>query len=307
MQRRTFLALAALAARAPRALHATARGMQLHLSCSALGIQASQREAIDLAAAHGFDAVDADGKYLNTLPETALGELSGYMREKKIVWAMAGLPVEFRRDEAAFSSSLAQFPAYARGLRRAGVGKVTSYVLPRSDSLTYLANFKLHVTRLREIARVLGDAEIRFGIEYVAPKTLWASGRYPFLHTIAEARDLIAEINRPNVGLVLDSWHWYHAGDTAAEIAALPADGVVSVDLNDAPAGVPKDQMVDNHRELPAATGVIDIRAFLGALEAIGFHGPIRAEPFNEAVRKMPPQEAAAAAAAALRKALGGA
>lgn len=281
--------------------------MQLHLSCGALGIQASQREAIDLAASNGFDAVDADGKYLNTLDRSALADLAGTMHEKKIVWAMAGLPVEFRRDEAVFSTGMAQFPAYAGGLQRAGVGKVTTYVLPRSDTLTYLANFKLHATRLREIAGVLDDSGIRFGIEYVAPKTLWTTGRYPFVHTMAEMRELIAEINRPNVGMVLDSWHWYHAGDTAADIAALPASAVVSVDLNDAPLGIPKDQMVDNHRELPAATGVIDIHAFLGALESIGFHGPVRAEPFNEAVRKMAPAQAAAAAAAALRKALVGA
>jgi sugar phosphate isomerase/epimerase len=303
VQRRTFLALAALAAPS----RATVRGMQLHLSCGALGIQASQREAIDLAAAHGFDAVDADGKYLNTLPDSALSELSAYMREKKIVWAMAGLPVEFRRDDAVFSSGMAQFPAYVRGLQRAGVRKVTTYVLPRSDSLPYLANFKLHAARLRAIAGALNDQEIQFGIEYVAPKTLWTTGRYPFVHTMAEMRELIAEIHEPNVGMVLDSWHWYHAGDTAADIAALPASAVISIDLNDAPAGVPKDQMVDNRRELPAATGVIDIRAFVGALESIGFHGPIRAEPFNEAVRRMPPPEAAEAAAAALRKALVGA
>jgi sugar phosphate isomerase/epimerase len=300
VQRRTFLALAAVAVRS----RAAVRGMQLHLSCGALGIQVSQREAIDLAAACGFDAVDADGKYLNTLAETELAELAGYMRQKKIAWAIAGLPVEFRRDDAAFASSMAQFPEYARGLQRAGVRKVTTYVLSRSDSLTYLANFRVHAARLREIARVLGDSGIRFGLEYLGPKTIWTTGRYTFLHTMAEARELIAEIGRPNVGLVLDSWHWYHAGDTAADIAALPADAVISVDLNDAPLGVPKDQMTDNHRELPAATGVIDIRAFLGALEGIGFHGPIRAEPFNEAVRKMPPAEAAAAAAGALRKAL---
>jgi sugar phosphate isomerase/epimerase len=300
MDRRTFLALAALATR----VHATVRGMQMHLSCGALGINATQREAIDLAAANGFDAVDADGKYLNTLSNAELSDLAQYRKERKIAWAMAGLPVEFRRDEAAFSAGMAQFPAYARGLQRAGVEKVTTWVMPRSDSLTYLANFKLHATRLREIARVLGDANIRFGIEYVAPKTLWTTGRYPFVHTMAEMRELIAEIGRPNVAMVLDSWHWYHAGDTAADIAALPSDAIVSVDLNDAPTGVPKDQMVDGKRELPAATGVIDVKSFLAALESIGFHGPVRAEPFNEAVRKMPPAQAAAAASAALRKAL---
>ena len=57
---------------------------------------------------------------------------------------------------------------------------------------------------------------------------------------------------------------------------------------------VPKDQMVDGKRELPASTGVIDIKSFLGALEKIGFDGPVRVEPFNDAVRQMPPDEAAA-------------
>ena len=34
---------------------------------------------------------------------------------------------------------------------------------------------------------------------------------------MAEMKDLIAAINRPNVGFVLDSWHWYTAGEGEAE------------------------------------------------------------------------------------------
>ncbi len=37
-------------------------------------------------------------------------------------------------------------------------------------------------------------------------------------------------------------------------------------DLNDAPAGVLIDEQKDNTRELPCATGVIDLKVFLGAL-----------------------------------------
>jgi sugar phosphate isomerase/epimerase len=299
MNRRTFLALAA----AGVAARATVRGMQLHLSCGALGIKATQREAIDLAARYGFDAVDADGKFLGGLSDSELQDLRGYMESKKVGWAMGGLPVEFRRDEAAFSTGMQTLAAYARGLQRAGVRMVTTWVLPMSNDRTYLVNFKLHAARLGDVARTLGDAGLRLGIEYVSPKTLWAGQRYPFVHTMAEMRELIAEMNRPNVGLVLDSWHWYHAGDGGSDIAALRPQDVVSVDLNDAPAGVPKDQMVDGKRELPASTGVIDVKTFLGALEKIGFTGPVRVEPFNDVVRHMPADEAAAAAVKALKAA----
>jgi sugar phosphate isomerase/epimerase len=302
LSRRSFLAVAGLAAQARAAGHT----MQMHLSCGALGIQASQRQAIALAAKHGFDVVDADGRYLSGLSDDELQNLLGEMKAKRIGWAIAGLPVEFRRDEATFSAGMAGLSDYARGLKRAGVHAVTTWVLPGSGELTYLANFKQHAARFREIARMLDGAGLRLGLEYVAPKTAWASQRYPFIHTMAEIRDLISEVGQNNVGLVLDSWHWYHAGDTGADILALAPRDVVSVDLNDAPAGVPKDQMVDNKRELPAATGIIDTKTFLRSLNRIGFVGPVRAEPFNEAVRRMSPDAAAAAAAESLRKAFYG-
>jgi sugar phosphate isomerase/epimerase len=116
-------------------------------------------------------------------------------------------------------------------------------------------------------------------------------------------KDLLAEINAGNVGFVLDSWHWWHAGDSAADILTLQGREVIAVDLNDAPTGTPKDQLRDDHRELPCATGVIDVGAFLSALNQIGYDGPVRAEPFNEQVNHLSQDDACAAAAASLKKA----
>jgi sugar phosphate isomerase/epimerase len=169
--------------------------------------------------------------------------------------------------------------------------------------LPYLANSRQHARRLREVATVLGDQGLRLGLEYVGPKTSWTASRYPFVHTLAETRELIAEINRPNVGLVLDSWHWYTAGETAEDLRGLTNTDVVACDLNDAPRSVPIDLQRDSVRELPCATGVIDLRAFLTALKAIGYDGPVRAEPFNATLRTLPAEEAVAATARAMKKA----
>ena len=299
LTRRMFVAAAA----AGFALPGRSRGMSIHLSCGALGIKASQAEAIDYAARYGFDAVDADGRYLGDLPPAGLAPLLDNMRTKNVGWALAGFPTEFRKDDAAFSESLNTLPAYATGLERAGVKRVTTWILPNSADLTYMENLRTHARRLREAAGILKDHGIRFGLEYVGPKTSWSTKRFPFVHTMAEMKELIGEIDRPNVGLVLDSWHWYTAGETKKDLLALRANQVVSVDLNDAPAGIPVDQQMDGKRELPAATGVIDAASFLGALQTIGYDGPVRAEPFNDAVRKMPPGEAMAATKAAMEKA----
>ena len=300
LTRRMFVAGAAGAG---FALLGRSHGMSIHLSCGALGIKASQTEAIDYAARYGFDVVDADGRYLGDLPASDLTRLLDAMRSKNVGWAMAGFPTEFRKDDAAFADSIKALPAFAAGVERAGVKRVTTWISPNSADLTYMENLKTHARRLREAAGILKDHGLRFGLEYVAPKTLWSTKRYPFVHTMAEMKELIAEIDRPNVGFVLDSWHWYTAGETKKDLLTLRADQVVSVDLNDAPAGVAIDQQMDGKRELPAATGVIDVASFLGALQAMGFDGPVRAEPFNDAVRKMAPAEALVATKAAMDKA----
>jgi sugar phosphate isomerase/epimerase len=279
------------------------RKMTMDLTCGSIGVSANQQQALELASRHGFESVAADGGYLSSVSDDQLSELKASMQTRKLVFGSAGLPVEFRQDENRFRDSLKGLPRFATGLQRAGATRAATWLFPCDAKLTYLQNFRQHASRLREVAKGLKDHDVRLGLEYVAPKTAWASRRYPFVHTMAELMELIAEINVDNVGFVLDSWHWWHAGDTASDILSVKGNDVIAVDLNDAPAGIAKDQQVDNHRELPCATGVIDVGAFLSALNQIGYDGPVRAEPFNEAVNKMPKDEACAAAAAALRKA----
>jgi sugar phosphate isomerase/epimerase len=279
------------------------RRMTRDLICGNLGVKATQREALDLASRYGFESVFPDAGELGRLSDAELGDLLGEMKARSLVFGAGFLAVDFRKDDAAFDRGLGELPAFAHGLQRAGVRRVGTWLPPASDTLTYRQYFALHARRLREVARVLQDHELRLGLEYVGPKTAWAGHRYPFLHTLAETRELIAEIGAANVGLVLDSWHWYHAGDSAADVAALRNQDVVAVDLNDAPAGVPKDQMIDSARELPLATGVIDAAGFLKALAAIDYDGPVRAEPFNEPLRKLPREEAVTATAQSMKKA----
>jgi len=279
------------------------RRMTIDLVCGNLGVKATQREAIDLAQRHGFESVFPDAAELARLSDPEVQDLLADLKAKGLVFGAGFLAVDFRKDAATFERGLAELPAYARALQRAGVRRTGTWLPPGSDSLTYLQHFKQTARRLREVARVLGDHQMRLGLEYVGPKTAWTARKYPFLHTLAETRELIAEIGLANVGLVLDSWHWYHAGDAAAEVKALRNEDVVAVDLNDAPADVPKDQQRDGSRELPVATGVIDVGPFLRALAEVGYDGPVRAEPFNDAVRKMPREEAVAATARAMKKA----
>ncbi len=279
------------------------RKFTMDLVCGAIGVRAKPEEAIQLAHKYGFESVQPPPTHLAGLSDGQMDQLLARLKELDLVWGAAGLPVNFRADEATFAEGLQQLPKLADALRRAGATRVSTWLMPCHDSLTYVANFRQHARRLREVAKVLGDRGLRFGMEYVGPKTSWTSKRHTFVHTMAETKDLIAEIGLDNVGFVLDSWHWYTAHETGEDILSLTNNDVVACDLNDAPAGIPVDEQRDNTRELPAATGVIDLKTFLGVLVAIGYDGPVRAEPFNKALNALDNEPAVQKTAAAIRKA----
>jgi sugar phosphate isomerase/epimerase len=277
--------------------------MKIYLSCGAIGVNASMSQALDYAAQYGFEAIEADAGWLTSASGSDVARFLDRMKEKKIAWAQAGLSVEFRKSEAEFQAGMKTLPATAKALKRAGVERVGTWLMPLSSELTYIENFKQHARRLREAASVLGDQGCRLGMEYVGPKTLWASSRFTFVHSMREMKELIAEMGRPNVGMVLDTWHWYTAGETVADLKTLTNRDIVSIDMNDAPTGIPVDQQVDGKRELVCATGVIDIAGFLNALNSIGCDAPARCEPFNAALRAMAPDQALQTTIAAMNKA----
>jgi sugar phosphate isomerase/epimerase len=282
---------------------AVGRSWTMDLTPGAIGVEGGQREVIELAARHGFESVAPLGEELQGLSGAELADLLGLLKDKGLVWGAAGLGVDFRGDDETVARTSEGLAAYAKGLQRAGVTRVGTWLMPCSNTRTYRTYFDIVVERLQPTARILADHGVRLGLEYVGPKTSWTRLKYPFVHTLAETEELVDAIGVPGVGFVLDSWHWFLAGDTVEQIEALGKDDVVAVDVNDAPAGIPEDEQRDGSRELPAATGVIPIGDFLGALQAIGYDGPVRAEPFNKRLNAMDNDAAAATAAAALGKA----
>lgn len=181
--------------------------------------------------------------------------------------------------------------------------RVGTAISSYSDEFNYLQNFRLHTKRLRAVGSVLEDQGLRLGLEYLGTKRLWTRSRHAFVHSMAECLQLIDEVGKPNIGLVIDSWHWWTARESVDEITKLTNSQVVSADLNDAPTGLDREEQYDNRRELPATTGMIDAKAFLGALLQIGYDGPIRAEPFNQVLDAMDDEAACETTVAAMKKA----
>jgi len=311
LTRRHFLSVAAAAGMALPATamlaaepnRATERKFYAILSLGRIGFHATFPESVELASKHGFEGLDPDPAYFDSLGGDGLSRLLDDLRGRKLKFGAAGLPVEFRKDSETFEEGLKKLPSVAATLQRAAIRRVSTWIMPCSDDLTYLQNFRQHAYRLRQCAQILADHGQKLGLEYVAPRTLLRSQRHPFVHTMSEMKELIVAIGTDNLGIQLDSWHWFNAEETDRDLLTLRSSDVLTVDLNDAPTGLTLDQYQDGQRELPAATGVIPVKQFLVALVQIGYDGPIQAEPFNAALRAMPIDQACAAASAAMKKA----
>jgi sugar phosphate isomerase/epimerase len=96
----------------------------------------------------------------------------------------------------------------------------------------------------------------------------------------------------PNVGLLLDSWHWHHAGATPEDIIAAGRNRIVHVHFNDSP-NLPPKQIHDNQRLLPGE-GVINLTGFLQALQSIHYKDALSVEVFGR-TKDMAPEAAAKA------------
>ncbi len=280
--------------------------MKIDLTPGAIGVKVKdQRELNTLAHKHGFQSVQPRSSEFVGYSRLEMDVLRADLQEKKLSWGSAGLRVDFRKDETTFHSGLKDLPAEAKALKAMGGNRMNTWISPSHGDLTYIRNFNQHAIRLREVATILNDHGIRFGLEYVGTLGLRIGKKFPFVHCMAEAAELITAIGVSNVGFVLDSWHWWTAMESSDDIKTLTKEQIIAVDLNDAPVGIRMEDQQDNQRELPAATGVIDLRSFLNTLNSLGYDGPVRAEPFNKPLNQLDNDEACAKTSAALKEAFG--
>ena len=261
-------------------------------------------EQVALCARHGFAGLEIG---MDAVAALGIENARALFQNAGVAPVTFGLPVEWRKDEAVFAAGLAQLPELARLADDLGITRCTTYVLPSTDApvADYAAT---SMRRFAAIAAILDEHNIALGLEFLGPQQFRPDPDNVWFYDIAGALSVADEVNRmantSNVGLLVDCWHWHAGGGTQMDLASIPLEQIVHVHINDAPAGVALPDLVDNVRELPGATGEIDVRGFLSTLRALGYDGPVAVETFSKTLTEMSPDEAAALAATATVSAL---
>jgi sugar phosphate isomerase/epimerase len=239
-----------------------------------------------LAARVGFPGVDVS---TSGVIKEGLEATRVLLEQLKVTPAVAGLPVEFRKDDATFRSDLAKLEEAAQLVAAVGCPRMNTYIMPSSDR-PKAEQRKIYKERLGAAANILARSHVRLGLEFLGPLHLRKMFPYEFIWRMDEMLEFAKECG-PTVGLELDSWHWHHAGATVKDIIAAGKGNIVNVQVNDSPQ-LPPDQIRDDERLMPGE-GVIDLVAFFGALKEIGYDEGVSPEVFGRGLKNLPPEEGA--------------
>ncbi len=177
-----------------------------------------------------------------------------------------------------------------------GVPLAASGVSPASDERDYAANLAYHAERLRQVADMLEAGGVRLALEFIGPLHYRANKKFEFAYSMDRLMELIRRVGSDKLSLTLDIWHLYTSGGTNADLTAITANDVGIVHVNDAPEGIARDDHYDLKRELPLATGVLEIVPFMQSLQTMGFDGPVMPEPFSAPLEELAAVDPLAAA-----------
>jgi sugar phosphate isomerase/epimerase len=236
------------------------------------------RTLVDASAASGFTDVSMWSQhcYWAAADDMSPASFIGYHRDRGLGIPVMEVLLDWIRDDPARLSdaSLPVLDVAAMAGARTVIAATLAPRLPPDGAAA---------RGLRFLCELAADRGLRIGLEFL-----------PFsgIPTIGSAARLIDAAGAGNLGLVLDTWHWFRqpGGPDLAALRALAPERIDVLQLNDATAEPAADLIAEcrGHRLLPG-DGVIDIARLLDELAQMGAAPVVAAEVFSRALTELGP------------------
>ncbi len=269
----------------------------LHASILKAGY--SLEEMLDLAQRFGIPGIDASfGAVRALIDDTSAAAARDLFAAHNALPAFMGfIPAGIFAPEAEFMQSLDQFSENCALVASVGCQRTGSY-FPNRMSLPPDEARRILRDRTKILAERAEPHGIAIGLEFLGLRTFRLDEPHAFINNIPDTIAMLRETGRPNVGLILDSFHYFTSGGDLSQIRSLRAEDIVHLHVNDAPHA---DVMTleDTDRVLPGK-GVIDLTGWFQAIAEIGFDGYVAIEIFDDEFRNQDREVAVSIAKQAL-------
>ncbi len=254
------------------------------------------RQGLDLetflgvAGKAGFEGVEFSitsvSKYAE---ENSLSSAKALFTKNNLQPANFGIPASLFATDEEFEADLKELPKYLKLAQELGCS-VGMVVLPFRTEIPVEEMLSKIVEKLRKIADIANDYEIGVALEFIGLR-FEAKGKEELLTNLEQTIELIKEIDKPNVGALIDSYHWFTGGSKLEDLDRISGDKLLFFHINDAP-DKPVEELTDPMRVLPGR-GVIDLVGLLKKVKSKDYEGFVSVELFSEELRKEEPLEAA--------------
>jgi 2-keto-myo-inositol isomerase len=268
--------------------------VRLALNGATIMRSALDRDA-EIAAECGFDALEVwAGKldaYTRRRPLEDFGQLLRSLGVRP--WCINSIEDITFRDVAGRKALLEQLERMCAVARTIGAPSIVVVPGRRDDGFDRRESVANAIDVLRAMSDVAGDTGLAF--EFLGKPGC-------SVPTLDMAGEIVDAVDRPNVGLVLDTFHFHAGGSRIDDIARIPVEKLFVVHVNGC-EDLPREQITDAHRLYPGE-GVIPIDGILRRLREIGYDGVFSVEIFRPEYWEQDPKHVAAVARAKAQEVL---
>ncbi len=273
--------------------------MELGLN-GATTLKADLATDIAVAGKAGFDFVEIwAAKLIDYLEKGGLGALRRDLKRAGVRPAtLNSVERIIFNDPSGHIRMLEDFTRFCRVAEAIGCETVLVVPSPHPKGVSVSAIERESVRILRELSGIAKPHGVRLAYEFLGFSDC-------SVNTLAQCAAIVEKVDRSNVGLVLDTFHFFAGGSTLGSIREVDPRRIFIVHLNDVER-VPRRKMHDALRLYPGK-GIIPLQSILRNLRSIGYAGGFSVEIFRPQYWKRQPlqvaREARATSLAALRMA----
>ena len=149
---------------------------------------------------------------------------------------------------------------------------------------------------LNELGDIAGKYNVSLAFEFLGQTDC-------SVQTLDFCKEIVEEVSRENIGLVIDTFHFYAGNSSFEAIETLNPDKLFVFHINDA-EDLPKDELTDAHRLYPGE-GILPIKEIKERFDKIGYDKMVSIEIFRPEYWGENPFDVARKAKEATEKVLG--
>lgn len=164
------------------------------------------------------------------------------------------------------------------------------------DNATKAEIVEESVRVLNELADIAEKHDVSLAFEFLGQTDC-------SVQTLDLCNEIVEKVDRPNIGNVIDTFHFYAGNSTFEAIDSMKPEKLFIFHINDA-ENLPKENLTDAHRLYPG-TGILPIKEIKAHFDKIGYNRMVSIEIFRPEYWNEDPFEVARKAKEATEKVLG--